>query len=130
MKKMVALMSLSIGLLFFTGCKSFGPTPQETSASVYKYLGYANHPQTDRLIVIKGSEKKPATFTMSGSEIEIRTVLPTINPPTDSNQKAEIVKSISDTAKTLGLAGTAAYLLNGADGGTTTTTTNNYTTAP
>jgi len=131
MKNSKLLIVLLISsLAFLVGCRSFDPTPQETSASLYKYLAYINHPQMGDMIVAEGTEEKPASVTITGIKVKVSTVLPTLNPPTDSNQKAEIIKNISDTAKTLGLAGAAAYLLHGANGDTTTTTTNNYATGP
>jgi hypothetical protein len=129
MKKIHILTVLLVGFAtLLSGCRSLDPTPQETTASLYKYLAYANHQQIGDMIVAEGTEKAPASITITGVKVKVSTLLPPIDPPKDSTQKAEIVKSITDTTKTLGLAGAAAYLLHGANGDTSTTTTNNYAT--
>lgn len=114
------------GVLMLTGCKSLGPTPEQTAGMVEAYRMFSEQPRMGDIIAIKGDATHPATLTVTGTEICISTPLPPLQaiPPQGDRQYDMIEHTVTELSR-LGMFAAGAYVLRNSIGQGNTTNIHN-----
>lgn len=104
-----------------TGCKSLGPTPEQSAAMLEAYKTFAAQQRMGDVIQVIGSAEKPASLTATGERIVISTPLPALQVmPPEGDRGYDTIQAVASEAARLGMFAAGAYLLHDTLGGNTT----------
>jgi len=108
-KQLIGIFLLAV-MVAFTGCKSFGPTPEQTAGSVDAYKAFVGQQMSYDSIHIVGSAEHPATI--SGIEITISSALPARSALGNDDTRARAFETLGSVARMAIGAAAAMYGFN------------------
>jgi len=109
MKKMLMTLAMMAAMGAVTGCKSFGPTPEQSAASLAAYQAFVGQQRSYDSIRVVGTPENPATFTMTGAEITVSSALPALSALGNDETRARIAEAGFNAIRTIaGIAGAVA----------------------
>ena len=104
MKKMLMTLAMMAAMVGLVGCKSFGPTPEQSAASLAAYQAFVGQQRSYDSVRIIGTADKPARI--EGAEIIISSALPALSALGNDETRARIAEAGFNALRTVaGIAG-------------------------
>jgi len=116
--------------LFALGCASTKTGEKAVDGAVLSYREYVRQARSFKMIEIKGTAEKPATFTMSGETIAVSSSLPPLSIMGSDETKKTLIESLASVGRMALGAWAAIEMADQINGATSNTTTNNYAPVP
>ena len=99
MKKMLMTLAMMAAMVALVGCKSLGPTPEQSAASLNAYKAFISQQRSYDSIRVVGTADKPATFTMTGTEITVSSALPALSALGNDDTRARAFETLGSVAR-------------------------------